>query len=118
MKYVILIYSNPQTWSALDPKEADRVIADHFTMIDELKRTGEFVSQFGLADVSLTKQVRIEGGQPAVTDGPFSEAKEQLAGVFVVDVESADRVVEISRPLAQHSVCEIRPLMEDAGSEM
>ena len=46
------------------------------------------------------------------------EAKEQLAGVFVVDVAGIDRALEISRPLAQYSVVEVRPVMEDAGTEM
>ena len=118
MKYVILIYSNPATWGALDPKVADAVIQDHFTMIRELTASGELVSQFGLADVEQTRTVRIHDGIPAVTDGPFGEAKEQLAGVFVVDTDSIERVLKISEPLAQYSVVEVRPLMDDGGTEM
>jgi hypothetical protein len=118
MKYVVLIYSNPTTWQALPAEEAERVIADHWTMIRELTESGELLSQFGLADASNTRTLVLDGGMPVVTDGPFTEAKEQLAGVFVVDCESPERVVEISRPLAQHSVVEVRPLMEDGGSEM
>ena len=42
MKYVfVLIYSNPATWEALPPAEADRVIGDHFVVIDELTKSGE-----------------------------------------------------------------------------
>jgi hypothetical protein len=74
MKYVVLIYSNPGTWEALPPKEADRVIRDHFVVIDELTRSGELVSRFGLSDPMNTKTLRIHGGVPAVTDGPFGEA--------------------------------------------
>ena len=118
MKYVILIFSNPVTWAALPPDEADRVLAGHFRMIDELSESGELISQFGLADASNAKVVHNVSGVPAVTDGPFGEAKEQLAGVFIVDSESIDRVIEIATPLAQHSVVEIRPLMVDGGSEM
>ena len=118
MKYVVLIYSNPATWGALPPEVADGVIADHFKMIKELNDSGEMISQFGLADASNTKTMRIDNRIPVVTDGPFGEAKEQLAGVFVVDVESLDRALEISRPLAQYSVVEVRPVMEDAGTEM
>ena len=118
MKYVVLIYSNPATWSALPPEVADGVLQDHFKMIRELNESGEMVSQFGLADASNTKTMRIDNRIPVITDGPFGEAKEQLAGVFVVDVEGLDRALEISRPLAQYSVVEVRPLMEDAGTEM
>lgn len=119
VKYVVLIYSNPTTWEALPKEEADRVISDHFVVIDELTKSGELLSQFGLADPSNTKTVRNHDGVPAVTDGPFGEAKEYLAGVFLVDCESIDRVTEFSGPLAQYSTVEVRPLMdEDSGEEM
>jgi hypothetical protein len=118
VKYVILIYSNPATWAALPPEEADRVIGDHFTMIRELTESGELVTQFGLADGSTAKLVRNVSGAAAVTDGPFGEAKELLLGVFVIDVENEARAVEVSTPLSQHAVVEIRPIMVEAGSEM
>ena len=118
MKYVVLIYSNPTTWEALPKEEADRVIAEHFVVIDELTRSGELLSQFGLSDPENTKTVRIHGGIPAVTDGPFGEAKEHLAGVFIVDCESVERVLEISGPLAQYGIVEVRPIMEEAGADM
>ena len=118
MKYVVLIYSNPATWQALPAEEADRVIREHFVVIDELTKSGELLSQFGLSDASNSKTLRVPGGVPAVTDGPFTEAKEQLAGVFVVDCENIDRVLDFSRTLAQHAVVEVRPVMEEAGAEM
>jgi hypothetical protein len=119
VKYVVLIYSNPATWEALPKEEADRVIRDHFVVIDELEKSGELVSRFGLSDPGATKTLRIHDGVPAVTDGPFGEAKEQLAGVFLVDCESVDRVVEFSGPLAQHGIVEIRAVMDETtGEEM
>ena len=118
MKYVILIYSNPATWEALPPEEAERVIKDHFVVIDELTRTGELVSQFGLSHVENTKTIRIDHGVPAVTDGPFGEAKEHLAGVFIVDCETLERVVEIGQPLAQYGIVEVRPIMIEGGDEI
>jgi hypothetical protein len=118
VKYVVLIYSNPATWEALPPEEADRVIRDHYVVIDELTKSGELLSRFGLSDPLNTKTVRVHEGVPAVTDGPFGEAKEHLAGVFVVDCESLERVLEFSGPLAQHSIVEVRPIMDEAGTEM
>ena len=50
MKYVVLIYSNPTTWEALPKDRSDRVIRDHFVVIDELTKSGELLNQFGLAD--------------------------------------------------------------------
>ena len=119
MKYVVLIYSNPATWETLPTEEQDRVLGDHWNVIHELEKSGEMVSRFGLSDPTNTKTIRIEGGIPAITDGPFGEAKEQLAGVFLVDAETLDRVLEFSGPLAQHGIVEIRPVMDEtAGEEM
>jgi hypothetical protein len=118
MKYVVLIYSNPTTWEALAPEEADRVIREHFVVIDELTKSGELLSQFGLSDPEQTRTLRVDGGAAAVTDGPFGEAKEQLAGVFLVDCDSIERVLDFSKTLAQHAVVEVRPVMTDAGVDM
>jgi hypothetical protein len=118
MKYVVLIYSNPATWQTLPPEEADRVIKEHFVVIDELTMSGELLNQFGLADPAITRTVRVDDGPAVITDGPFSESKEQLAGVFLVDCESMDRVMEFAPTLAQHGIVEVRPLMDEAGTEM
>ncbi len=119
MKYVVLIYSNPATWETLPKDEQDRVLGDHWKVIHELEKSGEMLSRFGLSDPAGTKTIRIEGGVPAVTDGPFGEAKEQLAGVFLVDSDTLERVLDYSGPLAQYSIVEVRPVMDETtGEEM
>jgi len=118
MKYVVLIYANPATWQVVPKAEADRIIGEHFRLIEELTASGELLSQFGLADASNTKTLRVDTGAPVVTDGPFTETKEQLAGVFLVDCDSVERVLGFSETLAQGAVVEVRPVMEEAGTEM
>jgi hypothetical protein len=116
MKYMLLIHTNPATWEALPKAEADRVLGDHYTRIDELRESGELIRVEGLANERTFLESR--DGVPVVTDGPFGETKEQLAGLFTIDCESRERAIEIATPLAQHSVVEVRPVMEDAGTEM
>ncbi|MGH3372593.1 MAG: YciI family protein, partial [Nocardioidaceae bacterium] len=62
--------------------------------------------------------IAFRDGAPAVTDGPFGEVKEQLAGLFVVDVDNFERAKEVAGPISEYGVVEIRALMEDAGTEM
>lgn len=63
----------------------------------ELAKNGEFVDAQGLAGPELAKFVTYNGvGAPVVTDGPFPEAKELLAGYRMIDVESEARAVEIA----------------------
>jgi hypothetical protein len=118
VKYVVLIYSNPATWSALPPEEADRVIRVHNDLIRELTESGEFLNIYRLAHAATSRTVTLVNGVPAVTDGPFGESKEVLASLWEIDVESVERALEIAGPLAQHATVEVRPLMDAAGLEM
>lgn len=61
-----------------------------------LTQSGELVDAQGLALPEDARIVRATGGAPAVTDGPYPEAKEFLAGFWIIDVESADRAYEIA----------------------
>jgi hypothetical protein len=118
MKYVVLIYSNPATWETLPASERDRVMGIHNRIIKELTESGELLRVDGLARPTNTKTVRLHDGVPVVTDGPFSEAKEQLAGVWALDVESIERAIEVSTPVAEYDIVEVRPLMDLSGLEM
>ena len=63
---------------------------------DDLTESGELVDGRGLADPSQAKTVGIQDGVPVATDGPYAEAKESLAGYWIVDVESEARAIEIA----------------------
>jgi hypothetical protein len=65
-------------------------------LLKELTESGELVGTQALADPSNTKTVRVRDGVPAITDGPFAEAKEQLGGYLIVDCASPERATEIA----------------------
>jgi hypothetical protein len=94
VKYLMLIYNNPENLAANADMSA--IHAEVGAIMDELNERGEWVSGEALADASLAKTVKPVDGVPAVTDGPFAEAKEQLAGFCIFDVESEERAVEIA----------------------
>jgi hypothetical protein len=120
VKYILLIYQNPVTWETFSEEERNRVMAEAGEIMGELEQSGEWVGGEGLADPSNTKTVRVRDGVPAVTDGPFVEAKEQLAGYCIVECERPERAIEIAArwPDARYWAMEVRPLMEAAGEEM
>jgi hypothetical protein len=118
VKYVVLIYNNPQTWEALPEAERDRVLGLHNQLLAEMRASGELIRVDGLTDPERTTTIRSHDGLPVVTDGPFSEAKEQLAGVWVIDVESLERAIEVASPIAIYDVVEVRALMDLSGLEM
>lgn len=81
-------------WS---PQEIDAHIAYQRALNDELREHGELVDAQGLAAPELAKFVKYDGvGTPVVTDGPFPESKELLAGYRIVDVETPERAIEIA----------------------
>jgi hypothetical protein len=82
------------TWPPEDFKAHIRFMIDFNT---ELKKTGELVGVEGLAGPEAARVVRAgKRGAPEVTDGPFAEAKEFLAGYWIVDVENTERAYEIA----------------------
>jgi hypothetical protein len=120
MRYMLLIYNNPATYEAFSEEERNELFGEVDRIMSELTESGEWIGGEGLADASTAKTVRVRGDVPAVTDGPFVEAKEQLAGYCIVDCETIDRAVEIaaSWPDAKHFAMEVRALMSGAEPEM
>jgi hypothetical protein len=120
VKYMLLIYNNPDALAALTESERDAIFSGVDTIMDELKASGELVGGEALAHPASTKTVRPVGGSPVTTDGPFLESKEQFAGYLMVDVESERRAVEIATrwPDARFGAMEVRAIMHTSGTEM
>ena len=123
MKYLILIYSNPasrEMWEAFSADERSEGLAYYASLVEDLEASGELIVTEALADPSLTKRVTVREGQAMTSDGPFAEAKELLAGFFLVECESAERALEIAArvPEAELGLVEVRPTMELSGFEM
>ena len=107
---MLLIYQNPATWQALSDDERTSLMTEAGARWKELADSGEWVGGEGLVAPSLAKAVRMRDGTPVVTDGPYLEAKEQLAGYLIVDVASEERAVEIAAhwPDARYWAMEVR----------
>jgi hypothetical protein len=123
MKYLILIYGNPASravWESFSDAQKAEGFAYYAGLEEELAASGELIVSEALADASQTKRVTVSEGRTVTTDGPFAEAKEQLAGFFLLDCESIDRAVECAArmPEAEYGLVEVRPVLELGGTEM
>jgi hypothetical protein len=101
MKYMLMMHATrgKGDWAALNwPPEDFKAHVDFMLRFnEELTASGELVGAEGLAGPGEAKVVRAQkGGAPAVTDGPFPEAKEFLAGFWIVDCESPERAYQIA----------------------
>jgi len=122
VKFLILIHSNPKSqayWETLSDDEQLAFGKAHIDLSEELAASGELVVAEGLADVDLATRVSVRGGETLQTDGPFAEAKEYVAGLYLVDVENLERAVEIAArtPDAASNQVEVRPVLDMSGWE-
>jgi hypothetical protein len=120
MKYMLLIYGNEEIWSSFTKEDFETLVRETDAHNASLFASGELVGAYGVADQVQAKTVRLRDGLPAVTDGPYLEAKEYIGSFYIVDCESLERAIEIAAemPSAKFKEIEIRPLMHEAGTEM
>jgi hypothetical protein len=123
VKYLILIYSNPasrEIWEGFSDDQRAEGFRYYAALGEELAASGELIVTEALADASLTRRVSVRDGQTVTSDGPFAEAKELLAGFFLLACDSIDRAVEVAArmPEAEFGLVEVRPIMELGGLEM
>lgn len=123
MKYLVLIYTNPQArelWEQLPEPERAAGLQAYAALNEDLSASGEMIVAESLSDASLARQVTVREGTVMTTDGPFAEAKEQLAGFYLVECEGIERATEIAAqiPEAAVGVVEVRPVRTFSGMEM
>lgn len=131
MRYLLLIYSNPQNWEhpmflhnpeflAMSPAEREALTERSDTLQREITESGELLVAGALAHPVNTRTVRVSGDVPVTTDGPYAEIKEQLAGYLVVECETTERAVEIASriPDARFGGVQVQPIMDMSGHEM
>ena len=119
MKYIVMMFGDQATMVETRSHQWIRDMIRFMQNIDqELKDSGELVDSQGLADPSQAKTVRFVDGAPVPTDGPFPEAKESLAGYWIID-GSEERAIEIaSRVVAFiEGPVEVRQVMDAPPEE-
>jgi len=112
VKYIILLYGSQEAYDAMAGKTAagkPAVSPEDFVPMYEfmeswnnaLVESGEFVDAQGLAAPVHTRRIQLKNGVTVVTDGPYAETQEVLAGYTIVECESFDRATEIASRLSK-----------------
>ena len=124
MRYLILIHSNPRSreiWESFSGEEQAEGFVAYGRIAEELAASGELVATEALGDPSLTWRSPVtEPSFATAGDGPYPEAKELLAGFFLVDCASRERAIEIASGLPEASLglIEVRPVMDLAAEDL
>ena len=136
MKYMILTYGSQRDYDAMAGEASDQpaLSPEDFAPMGafmesfnkDLVESGELVDTRALTAPVHTRRIQLQRGVPVVTDGPYAETQEVLAGYWIVECESFDRATEIAARLAScpspggifaDSVADVRPIA-DAFSEL
>jgi hypothetical protein len=107
VKYVCLVYGEEQAMATVADREC-------LACGDGLRKDGKFLAGEALHPVRTAKSVRVRNGKVTVTDGPFTETKELLAGFYLIDARDMDEAIRIASkiPPARIGTIEVRQVRE------
>ncbi len=107
MKYLCLVYMETDKLHAVPDKECVACGTD-------LRQSGLLLAAEALQPVETATTVRVRNGRVSVTDGPFAETKEQLAGFYLIDARDLNDAIQVAAkiPPAREGSVEVRPVRE------
>jgi hypothetical protein len=110
MKYVCLVYGEEPLMQTIDDREC---VANG----EALRQAGHYVAAESLQPVSTAATVRVRNGRVSVTDGPFAETKEVIAGFYLIEARDLEEATALAAkiPPARVGAIEVRPVRELAG---
>jgi hypothetical protein len=132
MKYMILINASQQDYDAMTGRPSSEQpgwTPDDFAALgafmesfnEDLAESGELVDTRGLTAPAHARRIQLQEGVPVVTDGPYAEAEEVLAGYWIVECDSFDRATQIASRLTDapgpehlrsRAFADVRPLVD------
>jgi hypothetical protein len=107
MKYLCLVYIEEQKLRAVPDRECQ-------SCGDSLRARGVLLAAEALKPIETATTVRVRQGKVTITDGPFAETKEQLAGFYLIDAADLDEAIQVASkiPPAREGSIEVRPVRE------
>ncbi|QJR81677.1 YciI family protein [Alteromonas pelagimontana] len=119
MKYVALVYYNEQEMAALSQQQWDALSQECMACGEDLTDRGYMITGEALLPVASATTLRVRDRQIHITDGPFAETKEQLAGFYLLEARDLNEAITQAEkiPPARYGSIEIRPVRELAASQ-
>src|SRR3979409_605462 len=123
MRFMVLVKANKDSEAGVLPDE--KILTSMGKFNEELVKAGVMIAGEGLQPSSKGKRITFTAAKPTITDGPFAETKELIAGFWLWQVKSMEEAIEWVRrcpdPMpGEESVCEVRRVVEadDFGKEL
>jgi hypothetical protein len=117
MKYMLLVHHDEVAFDQIGNAQQQQMLAESVALTHQLHANGQYLSASPLQPAATAVIVRQREGKTIVTDGPFIETREQIAGYFLIDAKDLNEAVSIAArvPGARIGPVEVRPLREITG---
>lgn len=118
MRYLCLVYSVEDPANALSASEEQALIDESLEYDEQLRKSGHFITANALQSPDAGAIVHVRSGRVSVSDGPFAETKEQVAGFVLIEARDLNEAIEVASkiPPARYGFVEVRPIRELVGS--
>ena len=111
MRFLCLIHLDEKQLDALPAPDMDALNAAHLDLNDELRASGHFIEAEALQPAAATTCLKVRNGKTALTDGPYLETKEMVAGFYLIEARDLNEAIQIASrlPSAPLGTVEVRP---------
>lgn len=114
MRYLCLVYSVEDPANALSASEEQALIDESLEYDEQLRKSGHFITADALQLPEAGAIVHVRSGRVSVTDGPFAETKEHVAGFVLIEARDLNEAIQVASkiPPARYGFVEVRPIRE------
>jgi hypothetical protein len=96
MKYLGLAYWNPEKFAAMAPEDVQALVSQCPPLDEKMRATGKMLVSASLGEPKDWVTLRPRNGKPQITDGPYTEAKEMVGGMFIIEADSRDEALRLA----------------------
>lgn len=115
MKFVCLVYIDPEKIAAATPDELQKLTDDTIEEDWQMRRAGKLILSQPMEEPFRARTLRHDG---SVTDGPFAETREHLGGLFIIEARDMDEAIALSQgAIVKYGNIEVRPVLEQTHSQ-
>lgn len=117
MKFMLIVHHDEEAFQKIDKEKRQQMLTESIELTHQLHADRQYVHASPLQPAATGVMVRVRDGKSLVTDGPFIETREQIAGYFLINARDFNEAVNIAGrvPGARIGTVEVRPLIEITG---
>jgi len=115
MRFMMLLPAPVDVLEKVTPAPDSNLVTAMRKYSDDMREAGVLLASEGLHPTSKGIRIKVSGGKQIVTDGPFAEAKEVIAGFWMIQVNSREEAIDWAKrcPLPEHGLLELRQIFEN-----